>query len=209
LGEIKQKPEKGPQKAEQNFVNGEIFIDKCNVILLQKCPNLRFFMGQKVKTPSELSPRHDHGRCVTEALREAEKICRRRELRLTPTRKHVLEMVWAGHKPVKAYEIIDNFAGRNRPTKPPTVYRALDFLVEHGLVHRIESQNAFIGCPSPVENHTASFFICTRCQVAEELDSRNIDKTISSLAKEKGFIVEQKTVEVYGLCPACAKVEKK
>lgn len=148
--------------------------------------------------------RHDHGRCVSDAIREAESICKSKDIRLTPTRKKVLEMVWAGHKPVKAYEIIDNFAGRNKPAKPPTVYRALDFLVQNGLVHRIESQNAFIGCPSPIESHNASFFICTGCEVVTELESENLDKAIAGLAREKGFAVQRKTVEVYGLCPACA-----
>lgn len=156
------------------------------------------------KISGKAPKRHDHGRCVHDALRGAEQVCQTRGVTLTPIRKRVLEMVWAGHKPVKAYEIIDNFAGRNKPAKPPTVYRALDFLVENGLVHRIESQHAFVGCPSPVENHNASFFICTRCEVVSELESGNLDKTIARLAREKGFAVKRKTVEVYGLCPACA-----
>lgn len=152
---------------------------------------------------------HNHARCVSDALSDAVRVCADRGVTLTPIRKKVLEMVWAGHKPVKAYEIIDNFAGRNKPTKPPTVYRALDFLVENGLVHRIESQNAFIGCPSPVENHAASFFICTRCHVVKEMDSEGIDAAIARLAKQNGFRVRQKTLEVYGLCPGCANKEKK
>jgi len=160
-------------------------------------------------TPGHQMKPHNHSRCVSSALSDAERVCSEKGVTLTPVRKRVLEMVWAGHKPVKAYEIIDNFAGRNKPTKPPTVYRALDFLVENGLVHRIESQNAFIGCPSPDETHAANFFICTRCQVVEEMESADIDKAITRLAKENEFVVRQKTVEIFGLCPACAEKEKK
>jgi len=162
-------------------------------------------MGQKQKTSNGCQERQGHERCIKEALREAEQVCQERDVSLTPIRKRVLEMVWKGHKPVKAYEIIDNFAGRNKPAKPPTVYRALDFLLENGLVHRIESQNAFIGCAHPIEGHAASFLICTDCQEVEEIDSRQLDLSIDKLARDKGFEVQYKTVEVYGLCPACAK----
>jgi len=163
------------------------------------------FMGQQEKISNGCQERQGHERCVAGALRDAERVCREREVTLTPIRKRVLEMVWKGHKPVKAYEIIDNFGGSNKAAKPPTVYRALDFLVENGLVHRIESQNAFIGCAHPVEGHTASFLICTECQMAEEIDSHRLDQCIDRLAADKGFKVEHKTVEVYGLCPTCIK----
>ncbi|MEE8294974.1 MAG: Fur family transcriptional regulator, partial [Sphingomonadales bacterium] len=117
------------------------------------------------------NPKHKHSRCVSGAMRDAERVCQKRGVNLTPIRRQVLEMVWQGHHPVKAYEIIENFGGKSHSTKPPTVYRALDFLIENGLVHRIESQNAFVGCSHPVTAHNANFFICTCCQQAIEIDS--------------------------------------
>ena len=97
-------------------------------------------------TPLAARP-HDHSRCVSHALAEAEAICARQGLRLTALRKRVLELVWASHKPLGAYDILGVLSDEDgRRAAPPTVYRALDFLLENGLVHRIASLNAFVGC---------------------------------------------------------------
>lgn len=94
---------------------------------------------------------HDHSRCVTHALTEAESICTRQGLRLTALRKRVLELVWHSHKPLGAYDILGVLSEEDgRRAAPPTVYRALDFLLENGLVHRIASLNAFIDRKSVV-----------------------------------------------------------
>ena len=92
-------------------------------------------------------PGHDHRACVDEALDGAVELCRKRGARLTGTRQRILELVWAGHRPVGAYELLAALGRDGQPAAPPTVYRALDFLVDQGLVHRIESLNAFVGCP--------------------------------------------------------------
>lgn len=148
--------------------------------------------------------KHDHRRCVSAALREAEAVCQARDVNLTEIRKRVLELVWQGHEPVKAYEIIENFKGDHQATKPPTVYRALDFLMANGLVHRIESLNAFVGCAHPENQHQANFFICTKCHRADEIESGKIAATIEKLAQDQDFTISHKTVEIYGLCSACA-----
>ena len=95
------------------------------------------------------APDHDHDRCTSDAIAHAEALCAARAQRLTPIRRHVLEALLASHKPLGAYEIIDRIADAHRPA-PITVYRALDFLRDNGLVHRIESRNAFVAC---VHNH--------------------------------------------------------
>jgi len=98
-------------------------------------------------TPLSARP-HDHSRCVSHALAEAETICARQGLRLTALRKRVLELVWASHKPLGAYDILGVLSDEDgRRAAPPTVYRALDFLLENGLVHRIASLNAITDCP--------------------------------------------------------------
>ena len=100
-------------------------------------------------TPLACLP-HDHSRCVAEALAEAEALCAKQGTRLTTLRKRVLELVWASHKPLGAYDILGVLSEEDgRRAAPPTVYRALDFLLENGLVHRIASLNAFIGCVHP------------------------------------------------------------
>ena len=106
---------------------------------------------------------HDHDTCVADALAQAEEVCRRRGLRLTETRRRVLEIVWNSHKPVGAYDILEELGRDGKRPAPPTVYRALDFLIEAWLVHRLDSLSAFIGCSDPSHAHTGQFLICSEC----------------------------------------------
>jgi len=125
-------------------------------------------------------------------------------LRLTALRRRVLELVWQSHKPLGAYDILAVLSDQDgRRAAPPTVYRALDFLLENGLVHRIASLNAFIGCNHPEHAHQGQFLICRECHVALELEQPAISQAIVQSAADVGFKVEGQTVEVVGLCSAC------
>jgi Fur family transcriptional regulator, zinc uptake regulator len=147
---------------------------------------------------------HDHSRCVSHALAEAESICTRQGLRLTALRKRVLELVWASHKPLGAYDILAVLSEADgRRAAPPTVYRALDFLLENSLVHRIASLNAFVGCSHPEHAHQGQFLICRSCNAAIELEQAAISDAIIAGAAGVGFAVESQTVEVVGLCAGC------
>ena len=147
---------------------------------------------------------HDHQQCVSDALALAEQVCERNGARLTVLRKRVLELVWQSHRPMGAYDLLETLAREDdRRPAPPTVYRALDFLQEHGLVHRIASLTAFIGCASPEHNHQGHFLICRNCRVAIELDQSLIQPTIHRVAELQGFTVEAETVEISGLCAHC------
>ena len=148
-------------------------------------------------------PDHDHQACVSDALVEAAALCRKRGARLTGARQRILELVWAGHRPVGAYELLAALGRDGQPAAPPTVYRALDFLVAQGLVHRIESLNAFVGCPAPGRPHRGQFLICRACGASAEVTDRRVERAIRRNAEEAGFSVEQSTVEVLGLCPQC------
>src|SRR3954453_3718975 len=92
---------------------------------------------------------HDHADCVAAALGAAERLCARRGARLTELRRRVLELIWRSHEPIGAYALLDRLGRERGRVAPPTVYRALEFLIAHGLVHRIASLNAFIGCVHP------------------------------------------------------------
>lgn len=154
--------------------------------------------------PKDPHQPHDHRACVSGALESAEHLCERAGVRFTALRKRVLELVWASHKPLGAYDILDTLAREDgRRAAPPTVYRALDFLLEQGLVHRIASLNAFIGCPSPEHSHQGQFLICRDCHVAIELDSVAIRQAIADSADTVGFQIEGETVEITGLCSLC------
>ncbi|EWC42372.1 transcriptional repressor [Pseudomonas stutzeri] len=155
------------------------------------------------KTPLACTP-HDHDHCVSHALAEADSLCTRQGVRLTALRKRVLELVWQSHKPLGAYDILAVLSEQDgRRAAPPTVYRALDFLLENGLVHRIASLNAFIGCNHPEHPHQGQFLICRHCHTAIELEQPAIAEAIVAAAGSVGFTVEGQTVEVVGLCATC------
>ncbi len=147
---------------------------------------------------------HDHDDCISTALRAAERVCREKELRFTGIRRRVLELVWASHRPIGAYEILDTLNRQGRKTAPPTVYRALEFLIEAELVHRLDSLNAFIGCPDPGSSHAGQFLICRRCRSVAELDDDEISGLVGRKAAGHGFTAVRQMVEIEGLCPHCS-----
>ncbi|SMF53460.1 Fur family transcriptional regulator, zinc uptake regulator [Tistlia consotensis] len=151
--------------------------------------------------------RHDHAACIAEALDRAERLCAERGERLTTLRRQVLELVWSGHAPQGAYDLLEQLGQARGRVAPPTVYRALEFLQAQGLIHRIESLNAFIGCPIPEERHSGQFFICRLCGLAAELDVGAIDRAIDREATRLGFTIERRTVELQGLCRACREAQ--
>jgi len=152
---------------------------------------------------------HDHQACVADALRRADALCEDRGTKLTDLRRRVLKLVWSSHEPIGAYRILEQLdptvTGQTKRAAPPTVYRALDFLMEQGLVHRIESLNAFVGCDQPHAAHSGQFLICAHCGIAVELDDAGIVAAVTACAGRIGFRVEQPTIEVKGVCPDCVK----
>ena len=149
------------------------------------------------------SEAHDHAHCVDVALGRADRLCEGRGVRLTELRRRVLELVWQSHAPVGAYEIMERLAAERGRVGPPTVYRALDFLAEQGLVHRLDSLNAFIGCSAPAEGHKAYFLICGACRTVIELNDSAVAKALGEAATRAGFTIESETVELAGLCARC------
>jgi len=149
------------------------------------------------------SPGHDHAHCVETAVARAEALCAGRGARLTGLRRQVLELVWQSHGPIGAYDLLERLRGLRTGAAPPTVYRALDFLIEQGLVHRIARLNAFVGCDHPDAPHQGQFLICTACGTAAELVEPEIARAIDRRAAALGFRVDTRTVEVTGLCPRC------
>lgn len=148
-------------------------------------------------------PDHNHKRCIETALRNAAEICRERNVHFTAIRRRVLELVWKSHQAIKAYEVLDLLAKDGRKPQPPTVYRALDFLVEHGLVHKVESQNSFIGCVHPDHGHNCQLLICEKCGIVEELCNEDVTNQLTRSAKAKGFHIKNITLEIKGICPKC------
>lgn len=134
----------------------------------------------------------------------AEKLCRGRGVRLTPQRRSVLEILCHSNKPMGAYEILDLMQREVPGARPPTVYRALDFLLTQGLAHRIESLNAYVSCVHPEHPHASQFLICRECGEVRELESRSVDRTLESALQACGFQADTQVVEVTGRCLRCS-----
>ena len=159
-----------------------------------------------IQTLPEL-PRHDHGGCINKAIQIAETLCIDRGVRLTPIRRKVLELVWESHRAVKAYDLLDRIKPLETSAKPATVYRALDFLIEQGLIHRVESLNAFIGCNCSDHQHELLLLICNRCREVEERPALEVMNAVAKEIAEAGFHVHRKAIEIHGLCAQCAALE--
>jgi Fur family zinc uptake transcriptional regulator len=155
-------------------------------------------------TQDALSP-HNHNHCIDQALTQARSLCEQQGVRLTAIRKRVLELVWQSHKPVGAYDLLPALAEDGFNSAPPTVYRALDFLLELGLVHRISSLNAFTGCTNPGHQHPSCFFLCRQCGIAQELDSAAVSRLSAEVEQSLGVTVEHQITELSGLCPKCTE----
>jgi Fur family zinc uptake transcriptional regulator len=149
------------------------------------------------------APDHDHEHCASSALAHAEAHCAEREQRLTPIRRQVLGALLESHKPLGAYEIIERLAHDTR-LAPITVYRALDFLRDNGLVHRIESRNAFVAC---VHNHVGDdlvvFLICERCGTVGETPAGTVAEALKTASRAAGFAPKSPLIEIIGICSHC------
>ena len=160
--------------------------------------------GQIVDRPAFHDGGHEHQGCIADALARAEAVCRQRGARLTPLRRRVLELVWGSHRATKAYDLLAALGDEDGAAKPPTVYRTLEFLMELGLVHRIDSLNAFVGCPMPDRRHTAQFLICGGCGEVSEMTASSIDRAVADQAAGSGFALSRQIIELHGKCPHCA-----
>lgn len=127
-------------------------------------------------------------------------------MRLTPIRRRVLEQVLARHAPVGAYDVLQSLASEGTHWAPPTVYRALEFLLEAGLIHRIDALNAFIACESPEHAHSGQFLVCTRCHRVDELSDPKLSRLLATRAREAGFSADLPGIEIKGICSRCQSV---
>jgi len=134
----------------------------------------------------------------------AREVCAREGARLTPLREQVLTIVWQSHRPSGAYDVLDKLAATHKSARPPTVYRALDFLLSLGLIHKIESLNAYLGCAQVGPAHDGVFLICRACGDAQELAGLPVETTLSKVVTDTGFKPEHRTIELTGLCAQCA-----
>src|SRR3569832_6787 len=158
----------------------------------------------RLAKPTFPAPDHDHGRCKASAVQHAERVCAKRAQRFTPIRRQVLEALLSSHRPLGAYEIIEELAKSTPRPAPITVYRALDFLMENGLVHRIESRNAFLACAHDHDEAAmVAFLICERCGLVGEVPAAPVAQSLNTSARATGFAPRMSIVEIAGVCAHC------
>ena len=149
---------------------------------------------------------HDHSHCTHDVLARAQAMAEDQGARLTPVRLRTLEILLESHRAMGAYDVLDRLAAEGFGNQPPVAYRALDFLVDHGLAHRIRRLNAFTACMHPGENHSPVFFICRLCDALAEAPAAPVRAALEQTARNLGFAVERASIEALGLCPACHEV---
>jgi Fur family zinc uptake transcriptional regulator len=142
------------------------------------------------------------------ALSQAQLICERRGARLTPVRRRVLELILLSDQPTGAYALLAELQRGRGKLGPPTVYRALEFLLAHKLIHRVETSAAFIACKDVEHPHESQFVICDDCGATEELRDEAIVQSLRQLGECRGFAVERQVIEAHGLCPACRSTQR-
>ena len=162
--------------------------------------------GMTLTKPTFPAPDHDHGRCTADAIDHAERVCKLRAQKFTPIRRRVLQALLSSHRPLGAYEVIDELAKSMPRPAPITVYRALGFLMENGLVHRIESRNAYLACAH--DHDTAvmvAFLICDRCGSVGEIPAAVVAQSLHSAVRATGFAPKLSVVEITGTCAHCQR----
>ncbi|NSX54410.1 Fur family transcriptional regulator [Parasulfitobacter algicola] len=149
--------------------------------------------------------KHDHASCVNEALDVADQFCKAHKLQLTKVRRRVLEILLGQHKAIGAYDILAQLKAEGLGSQPPVVYRALDFLVSHNFVHKVEKLNAYVACSHSGQHHSPAFMICRMCDAVAEMQTSPKAGVFGATAREIGFEIENAVIEAEGICPSCQK----
>lgn len=158
-------------------------------------------------TPTTAFDAHDHSHCAAAGLARAEVILASRKLRLTPVRRQTLQILLSEHRALGAYDVLDRLAAAGFGKQPPVAYRALEFLVEHGLAHKVRRLNAFAACMHPETDHAPVFLICRGCNALAETAAEPVRAALDAAARAAGFTVERTSIEALGLCPTCGAAE--
>ncbi|MBF0309957.1 MAG: transcriptional repressor [Magnetococcales bacterium] len=149
------------------------------------------------------APGHDHEECMRDLLTHARELCLKQGAELTPHRRQVLEILASSHQALGAYDILGRMGGHQRRLAPMVVYRALDFLMGLGLVHRLAGRSAYFACRRSHAEGEVQYWICQRCLVVAETAADSIAGAFPGVAEGLGFRVERVNIEIEGECPQC------
>lgn len=150
----------------------------------------------------------NHDVCVDSALEKANIICYDKGIRFTELRRKVLRMIVLSGGPTKAYDLLDRLNVEEAKAKPSTVYRTLDFLLENGLIHKLNSLNAYVSCSHPLKHNECYFLICSKCEQVTECCNNVLAQAITGTANENNFNPSHITLEIGGECKKCTRISK-
>ena len=153
-----------------------------------------------------ITPCEDPTDCIDKAMEIAEQTCSERQIKFTNLRRKILQMIWEGHGPKKAYDLLRELQLTNQSAKPATVYRTLEFLIENGFVHKVNSLNAYVGCSHPLKYQDCYFLICDNCNDISEYYDPAITSAIKTIAEQNQFTAKNTTLEIAGRCNSCVQV---
>ncbi len=145
---------------------------------------------------------------IENTLARAQRMCAARGARMTPVRRRVLELILRAEQPAGAYALLKQLRRGRGKLGPPTVYRALDFLLANRLIHKIETSSAFVACGDVEHPHHSQFMICDDCGMTEEVRDAAIVESVRRLGEGRGFAVERQVIEARGLCSACRAAQR-
>lgn len=154
-----------------------------------------------VKKPMNLCDNHD--KCIIDALEKAQKICDKNKVRFTNLRKKIFTIILQNHQSCKAYDILAILQKEDPAAKPATIYRALDFLLEYGLIHKLHISNSYVSCRHPSEHDKSVFLICEKCNIVQEYCDADIAGKLTKISTNNNFNIKQSAIELTGICNIC------
>ena len=149
------------------------------------------------------SPCKQHQDCINDAIEVAQRVCDEHSSRFTALRKRVLQLVWARHEPVKAYDLLAELQKEDHSAKPATIYRTLDFLLDHGLIRKIHSKNSYVGCANPDIERPCFILVCNNCNSVTEKHDEEYYQLIKNISKRHQFKLSDSSFEIDGVCSNC------
>ncbi len=146
---------------------------------------------------------HNHKECSKKVMKNAQELCKEGSINLTPIRKKVLEIIASNHKPARAYDILAKLKNEGFSDKPPTVYRALDFLIANKIIHKLNTINAYVACFNNDAENISCFLICEKCHFIQEFQDKKLIKAISDIGKNKKINIKNVNLEMMFKCDEC------
>jgi Fur family zinc uptake transcriptional regulator len=146
----------------------------------------------------------DHNKCVSDSFEQAKEICNKNGLRFTDLRQKIFSIILQNHQPSKAYDVLGILQKEDFSAKPATIYRALDFLLECGLIHKLHISNSYVVCSHPLRHNRCFFLICNKCDEAQECCDKGLSVELDKIGSKNNFHVEYVAVEIRGICNSCA-----